>query len=216
LFSHNRANLFSLRDLDHGDGTQTPLKTQIVRRLATSGIDLNGGRVLLLCMPRVFGYNFNPLSVYFCYDPADGLVALVYQVHNTFGDRHSYVVPVDTSGSMLRQSCGKDFYVSPFIDMEIGYRFRVLAPEERVAVAIRASNGATPVLNAALTGRRRALTDRALWRLAWSIPFLTMKVVAAIHWEALRLWLKGLRFHSRPREHGMVGASGTAAPGNRD
>ena len=198
LFSHNRPNLFSLYDADHGDGTATPLRAQLERRLGAAGIDLGGGPIRLLCMPRTLGYCFNPLSVYFCYLREGTLVALVYQVHNTFGERHSYIIPVERGNATPHQQCRKSFYVSPFMDMGIRYDFRVAGPGERITIGIRASTSAVPILNAALTGGRRDLTDHNLIRVFLAIPAVTLKVVAAIHWEALRLWLKGLRLQRRP------------------
>lgn len=197
-FSHNRGNLFSLRDQDHGDGSATPLREQVEKKLGEAGIRLEGGSIQLLCMPRTLGYCFNPLSVYFCSDASGTPAALVYQVHNTFGERHSYVIPVQSGGGTVRQNCRKALYVSPFLDMAMRYDFRVAGPDERIAIGIRASDPDGPMLNAILTGERRALTDGNLLRTFAAIPAITMKVMAAIHWEALRLWLKGLRLRPRP------------------
>jgi DUF1365 family protein len=206
-FSHNRFNLFSLHDTDHGDGSATTLRKQAERLLAGMGIDLAGGSIRLLCMPRTWGYGFNPLSIYFCYRHDGRLAALIHQVHNTFGKRHSYVIPVNEDRDVQRQSCGKRFYVSPFLDMDLRYDFRVAGPDEGVGIGICASApSGMPVLNAVLIGRRKALTDRNLLLLAAAIPAVTLKVIAAIHWEALRLWLKGLRFRAPAREAPTVGA----------
>lgn len=198
LFSHNRFNLFGLSDADHGDGSATSLRGQIERRLADAGIDIAGGNIRLLCMPRTLGYSFNPLSVYFCHRPDGTLAALVHEVHNTFGERHCYVMPVAPDPGPIRQHCGKSFYVSPFMGMDMHYEFRVSAPGERVAIVIRGSSHGETVITASLAGTRRALSDRELLRLFVTIPAMTVKVIAAIHWEALRLWLKGLRLSPRP------------------
>lgn len=198
LFSHNRPNLFSLYDADHGDGSATPLRVQAERQLAAAGVDIAGGAIRLLCMPRTLGYGFNPLSVYFCHRADGALAAVIYEVHNTFGERHSYLIPADLQARALRQQCRKVFYVSPFMDMEMTYEFRVQPPAERVAVAIQAAGPDGPMINASLVGAREELADRALLRLACLIPAVTMKTIAAIHWEALRLWLKGVRLRDRP------------------
>ncbi len=198
LFSHNRFNLFSFQDKDHGDGTATPLRAHVEHHLGEAGINLAGGPIRLLCMPRTLGYCFNPLSVYFCYRADGALTALVYQVHNTFGDRHSYVIPVEQGSGARHQHCQKSFYVSPFMDMNMRYDFRITDPGQRVGVGIRTSSFATPVMNAVLTGVRKHLTDRNLLILSLTIPAVTLKAIVAIHWEAMRLWLKGLRFHRRP------------------
>jgi DUF1365 family protein len=204
LLSHNRANLFSLYDSDHGDGSPTPLRLQIEAQLAAAGIDLAGGAVRLFCMPRTFGYCFNPLSLYFCYRPDASLAAIVYQVHNTFGERHSYVMPVEATSGAVRQACGKTFYVSPFMDMDLHYEFRVAAPDDRIGVMIRVSTPEGTILHAGLQGRRRELTVGALLAVLVAIPAVSLKVIAAIHWEAARLWLKGVRLRPRPLAHGAT------------
>jgi len=197
-FSYNRPNVFSFYDSDHGDGTATPLRIQIERRLAEAGIDLAGGRVRLLCMPRTLGYCFNPLSIFFCHRSDGALAAVIYQVHNTFGERHSYVIPVERESAALHQRCRKLFHVSPFIDMDMRYDFRIIGPDERIVVGIGASSFTGPVLSAVLMGTRQNLTDRNLRRVFLKIPAVTIKVIVAIHWEALRLWAKGIRLRRRP------------------
>jgi uncharacterized protein len=197
-FSYNRPNLFSLYDRDHGDGSATPLRTQVDRLLTEAGIDPAGMRVQLLCMPRTMGYCFNPLSLYFC-SRADGtLAAVIYQVHNTFSERHSYVMPVQRSYGALHQSTRKVFYVSPFMDMDLRYDFRITGPDDRIVVGIRASQSGVPVLNANMAGLRLPLTDRNLVSVFLRIPAVSIKVIAAIHWEALRLWIKGVGLRRRP------------------
>jgi uncharacterized protein len=203
LFSHNRANLFSLYDTDHGDGTVTALRLQIERQLAGVGIDIKSGAIKLLCMPRTFGYSFNPLSVYFCHDAVGRLAALIYQVHNTFGERHSYVIPVQRSADTICQHCEKYLYVSPFMKMDLQYKFRVKLPVENVTIAIHAQDRAGVVFTAALAGLREDFSDWVLLRMLLRVPLVTIKVIAAIHWEALRLWLKGIQLvpRSESREH---------------
>jgi DUF1365 family protein len=196
LFSHNRGNFFGLHDVDHGDGGTAPLRVQVERHLAQAGCDIAGGSIKLFCMPRTLGYSFNPLSVYFCYRADTTLAALIYEVHNTFGERHCYVMPFEVGAT--RQACRKVFYVSPFMDMDMRYEFHVRGPADRAAIAIRVSKGGEEILHASLAGARRELTDRALLRMFLTIPAITLKVTAAIHWEALRLWLKGMRVRTRP------------------
>jgi DUF1365 family protein len=197
-FSYNRPNVFSFHDADHGDGSNTPLRAQFERQLREAGVDLAGGRIRLLCMPRTLGYCFNPLSIYFCYRADAGLAAVVYQVHNTFSERHSYVIRVEDQGDAVHQRCQKLFYVSPFLDMDMRYDFRITGPDARIAVGIRASSSAKPVLSAVLTGARRSLTDSNLSLVFMKAPAITIKVISAIHWEALRLWVKGIRLRRRP------------------
>ncbi len=197
LFSHNRWNWLSLRDSDHGDGSSTPLKAQAETLLRAAGLHAPGGRIALLCMPRAFGVAFNPLSLYFCFDAADGLTAIIHQVHNTFGGRHAYVLAAQGGGS-ARQTCQKSFFVSPFLPMGLRYAFDIAAPGERMNVAIRVSDSDGPLLRAAMTAKRADLTDRALLRAGLQVPLIGVKTLAAIHFEALRLWLKGVRFLGGP------------------
>lgn len=194
LFSRNRRNLFSFFDRDHGDGSGRPLRAQVEARLAAIGVNLGGGAIRLLTMPRVFGYVFNPISVYYCHAADGRLAALSYEVSSTFGERRWYDITVTTGddGGPFRQTCAKSLYVSPFMEMEMRYRFRGRAPAEKVALTVGCDDADGPLLNASLWGERRPLTNGALARAALSFPLLTWKVVAAIHWEALRLWLKGV------------------------
>jgi DUF1365 family protein len=199
FFSHNRWNIFSFHDADHGTGSDTPLRAQIDRHLRTAGIELDGGPVRILCMPRILGFVFNPLSVHFCYGRDGALKALLYEVHNTFRQRHSYLIGVPhRSGATVEQTCAKRFYVSPFMEMAMTYRFKVRPPAEAVSVLICGDDAGGPVIAATLEGQRRELTDAALLRVFFAMPLMTAKVVAAIHWEAVRLWLKGLSIIPRP------------------
>ncbi|MGH6752825.1 MAG: DUF1365 domain-containing protein, partial [Bradyrhizobium sp.] len=201
LFGVNRAALYSFKESDHGDRDGSSLRDWAQRCAAERGIDLGGGRVLLLCYPRLLGYTFNPLSVYFCYR-ADGELALViYEVRNTFGEIHAYVLPVmpdQISAAGVRQSQEKLFYVSPFIELTMNYHFRVLPPQESVRLRILETDREGPLLAATFNGRRRALDTVGLLRAFFALPLVTLKIMAAIHWEALRLWVKGARLVPRP------------------
>jgi len=197
LFGHNRMAVFSFHDKDHGDGSGD-LRGEIGRRLVLAGLPA-GGRIQLLCLPRMFGYVFNPLSVYFCHAPDGRLAAILYEVNNTFGERHTYLIPVGNGDQTpVRQSCDKRFYVSPFMDMALRYDFTVIPPGETTCVKVSVSDGDGLLLDTVFAGERRPMTDRTL---AWSLvafPLMTLKVVAGIHWEALRLWLKGVRLTPKP------------------
>lgn len=201
LFSVGRFNLFSFHPADHGPCDGSPLTAYVRGLLAPEGIDLTGGRVLLLAYPRVLGYVFNPISVFYAYDRAAQLRAVIYEVRNTFGDMHTYVCPVrpgELSEAGLRQERDKLLYVSPFLGMEMRYRFRLRPPGETVAVRILETDAQGPILAATFHGTPERLTTRALVRAFARLPFLTLKIVAGIHWEALKLWLKGVKFHARP------------------
>ena len=200
LFGVNRTALYSFREADHGARDGSPLRAYVQHCAVERGIDLTGGRVLLLCYPRLLGYTFNPLSVYFCYRASGELALLIYEVRNTFGDIHPYVLPVN-SGEMscagVRQQQDKLFYVSPFIEMAMRYHFHVLPPEERVQLRIMETDREGPLLAATFNGHRRALNTKELRRALFAFPLVTLKIMAAIHWEALRLWLKGARLVPR-------------------
>ena len=154
LFSYNRFNLFSLRDRDHGDGTDTPLLAPVRQQLHEAGIDIADSRTLLFAMPRTFGCAFNPLGIYFCDWPDRTMAALIYQVHNSFGERHRYLIPVTDNGGSARQRCRKNFYVSPYLGMDLEYRFRASYPAEKIAIGIRVEATAVPLLDAALAATR--------------------------------------------------------------
>lgn len=199
IFSYNRGNILSFHDRDHGEGTPRALRSQIEEHLRAAGLSEAGHRIELLCMPRVLGYGFNPLSVYFCHDHNGMLAALVYEVSNTFGERHSYLIPRTPSlDPIIRQRCEKRFYVSPFLDMDMNYDFRLAEPEEALSVSILGSNADGPIIFASIKARRFRLSDANLLRAVCTHPMLTQKVIAAIHWEALRLWMKGLTLRTRP------------------
>lgn len=216
LFGVNRAALYSFREIDHGARDGSPLRGYAQRCAADHGIDLTGGRVLLLCYPRLLGYTFNPLSVYFCHRADGELALMIYEVRNTFGDIHSYVLPVQAqqrSEAGVRQQHDKLFYVSPFIEMAMRYHFRVSPPDESVKLRILETDGGGPLLAATFSGRRRPLNTAQLLRAFIAFPLVTFKIMAAIHWEALRLWLKGARLVPRrlvPRR--LVPRQNAAAP----
>lgn len=201
LFGVNRPALYSFHEKDHGERNGSSLRAYAERCAAGHGIDLTGGRVELLCYPRLLGYTFNPLSVYFCRRADDSLALIIYEVRNTFGDIHPYVLPVapgEQSDAGIRQVQDKLFYVSPFIETAMRYHFRVSPPSDDVKLRILETDAEGPLLAATFHGRRRPLTSRALLRSFFGLPLVTLKIMAAIHWEALRLWLKGARLVPRP------------------
>ena len=201
LFGVNRAALYSFHEADHGRRDGSSLRAHAQACAAEHGIDLSGGRVLLLCYPRLLGFTFNPLSVYFCHRADGELALIVYEVRNTYGDIHTYVLPVmpgEASAAGIRQQQDKQFYVSPFVAMAMRYHFRILPPGDNVRLRILETDREGPLLAATFNGTRRALTTSALLRSFVALPLVTVKIVAAIHWEALRLWLKGARLVPRP------------------
>lgn len=214
LFSRNRFNLVAFRDADYGDRSGTPLRRQIAAMLGEAGLEWDDGPIRLLTMPRILGYAFNPLSTYFCYGRDGRLRATVYEVHNTFGEIHSYVAPVAGAAPAFRQEADKTFHVSPFMSLSMRYAFSVVAPAERVAIAIEGSDGQGRLIAATLSGLRRDLSDAALLRLLATHPLLTVKVTLAIHWHALRLLMKRIAWWPHPpppRRHFSLGQTQPAS-----
>lgn len=203
FFSTRGFNLFGFHARDHGAGTGEPLRAQIEAHLRAAGIATEGGAIRLLCMPRVLGTVFNPLSVYYCHRADGTLAAVLYEVNNTFGERHSYLIPVSPRAPAesllaLRQSCAKRFYVSPFMDMALTYHFRLTLPGERLGLVVSAHDTDGATLTASFAGSRVPLTDANLWRSFLRHPLLAMQVLGGIHWEAMKLWRKGMRLRTRP------------------
>jgi len=198
LLSHRRFNLFSFHERDHADGSGAPLRGWVETHLARAGLDLQGGAIRLLAMPRVLGYGFNPISVYFCYHRDGRLLALLHEVHNTFGERHAYLIPVEPGDGAISQHCAKAFHVSPFMAMGMSYDFLVHPPGEKFRLSIRGSDAAGPMIFTSFAATRRDPTDRTLSWAFITMPLVTLKVIGGIHWEALRLWRKGLRPHPKP------------------
>jgi DUF1365 family protein len=202
-FSVGRLNLISFDLTPHGLTKDSADPARDARRaFAEAGLAEPVTRLMLLCYPRVLGFVFNPLSVYFAYGAQGQLIGALYEVRNTFGERHSYIEPVapgQLSAAGLRQETDKLFYVSPFLGQTMRYHFRLRPPTaEQVAIRIHETDAEGPILAATFHGRGEAISNRSCWRLALSLPLMTMKVVLGIHYEALRLWIKGITFHSRP------------------
>ena len=197
--SLDRFNLLSFHPSDYGDKSAAPLRQQIHALLDGAGIAADGGAIRLLTLPRVLGFVFNPLSVYFCHRMDGTLAAIVYEVSSTFGRRHSYVAAAepDPTGA-VRQSAEKRLHVSPLMDMELTYDFRVLPPDEEVLVDILTRDREGPVLTAYFAGARRPIDDRQVVGVFLSHPLLTLKIVAGIHVEAVRTWLKGVKLRPEP------------------
>lgn len=198
VLRRGRFGLMSFDPRDHGDGSATTLRAQTQVRLTQAGIEGPIGAIRLLTMPRVLGYGFNPISLYFCHWLDGSLAAVVHEVTNTFGERHAYVAPAGEAGRVHRHASPKSLHVSPFMDMDMGYAFRVSEPGERIEVLIDLKDAEGVRLATAFTGDRRPLTDANLLRAWLTHPLLTLKVIAGIHWEALRIWTKGVAYRRKP------------------
>ncbi|WP_020146441.1 DUF1365 domain-containing protein [Thioalkalivibrio sp. ALJ15] len=203
-FSLNRFNLFSLHTRDHGPRDGRPWRPWIESRLAEHGIELAGGTIHLLAMPRVFGHAFNPLSAWFAYHADGGLRGVLLEVRNTFGEHHHYLLHEGgcTMTTPVRQEKDKAFHVSPFIDMDARYAFTIsparLERGATVRLAIRETQAGSPFLVATQHGRLRDFADRTLLAALMNQPWMTLKVLPLIHWQALKIWLRGGRYHPRP------------------
>lgn len=193
FFAHNRWAPVAFHDRDHGPRDGGSLRPWAEARMREAGVEPDGGKIELLCYPRILGYVFNPLSVFFCHRRDGSLSSILYEVHNTHGEQHTYALPVAHPRNVIRQHAEKSFYVSPFIGPTATYHFRVVPPAESVNIVIREEDADGLLMAASFRGARHALNDRALAARLLRFPFMTMKIVAAIHWEAVKLLLKGFR-----------------------
>lgn len=195
LFSRNRPNVLWLRDADHWLPEATDLEASVLEHLRAEGHEPDGWRITFIATPRVLGYQFNPASFYLCRDAAEELRVVIVEVHNTHGERRLYTLRPQRKGGGYVESFDKDFYVSPFIDMDARYTLRVQDDADRVRIAISETEHGAPLLTATLVAERMPLTDRQLLRTLLRIPLATQKTIVAIHLHALRMWRRGLRFH---------------------
>ena len=195
FFSYNKFNLFSIYDRKFGAGDGSSLRDHVWALAKSAGLEAKVKRIFMLCYPAVLGRVFNPLTTYYCYDEVGQVCLMIYEVSNTFGERHSYVIP---AGAIGHQSHAKKFYVSPFNNVEGRYDFSAEAPAEALALGVALRVDGKPVMQAWFRGKRVALNDAALLRSFFSLPLQPLKVLAGIHWEALKLCWKGLPLTARP------------------
>lgn len=200
FFSHNKLNLVSFHDGDHGPRVGTSLRVWVGAALTAAGIDLAGGAIRILCFPRVLGYAFNPLSIWYCHHADGSLKAVLCEVRNTFGEKHGYLLHDDGRSLIwpVRAQRLKQFHVSPFISMDADYHFRLSEPAENLNIVIREHQHDALMLVAAQTGRRRELSDATLLAAVLKMPFMTFQVVTRIHWQAVKLWFRRAPFYSKP------------------
>ena len=193
MLSYNRWGLYSIHDKDHGDSKN--LRNWVRQELGENKLSDCCDKVFMLCYPRILGYVFNPLTVYFCYRKNGALGAIIYEVHNTYKERHSYVLAVGPiQNAIVKQRCAKDFYVSPFIPKNCTYNFKIHEPGDKVRVVIREEDADGLLLVAAFSGSYQPLSDYALVRTALRYPLMTLKVMAAIHVEAFKLFIKKMPY----------------------
>ena len=195
IFSHNKFNIFSFYDKDHGDRDGTSLKDWAFSNLKKFNIQQNISKIKILCYPRIFGYVFNPLSIFYCYGD-NKLKAIFYEVKNTFNEQHTYIFKVRGTDE-ISLKCKKKFYVSPFMDMETFYNFKLLNPDEKLSVFIKQTDTDGTILTATQTGVKKELNFKQLLLNFFKYPLMTIKIIGSIHFEALLLWKKGAIFRKR-------------------
>ena len=193
FFSINKFNLISFFHKDHGSRKDKNLKEWVYKNLKKIGIKNNEIKIKLLCYPRIFGYVFNPLSVFFIYNKNSKLIAILYEVKNTFNEQHTYVFRTNNE-KLIKNSCRKKFYVSPFIEMDCKYFFKVLKPENKLSVVINQQNKQGKLLYASQDGIAKNLDSKNLIISFLFHPLMSFKVIGAIHYEAFKLWFKGVKF----------------------
>ena len=200
-FSRNRWNLYEFRDRDHltlpgkADGS---LKEHVLAWISQQGLHLPPEtRITLVTLPRVLGYIFNPVSFYFCEDQAGTTQCVVVQVGNTFREMKPYLIREPERPGFFHLVTPKHFYVSPFSELDLAFDFKVRVPDEQMEIHIDDRKGDALVLLSALIGKRREFTTGRLAWLTLKFPFVTLKVIFLIHWQAFRLWWKGLPFHKK-------------------
>ena len=198
IFSYNKFNIFSFYDKDHGDRNGKSLKTWVLSNLKRFDINQNISKIKLLCYPRIFGYVFNPLSIFYCYEN-NSLKVIFYEVKNTFNEQHTYIFKVKDNNK-IDQKCKKKFYVSPFMDMDTYYNFKLLNPNEKLSISIKQTDKEDIVLTAVQTGKRKEFTFKQLIINFFRYPLMSVKIISAIHFEALLLWKKGAIYRKRDKK----------------
>ena len=197
FFSYNKFNILSFYDKDHGPRDGNSLIAWVKKVLTNAKINIGSGTVKLLCYPRIFGYVFNPLSIFYCYDENSELKAVLYEVKNTFNEQHTYVFSVPSSSNLILHKCEKKFYVSPFMEMKTFYNFRLLNPGKILNVFIKQGDSQGTLLTACQVGKKIEMSSRNLLLQFLKHPLMSFKVILAIHFEALRLWVKGVKLVKR-------------------
>ena len=194
LFSYNKFNIISFFNKDHGPRDGSSLKNWVLDNLKKNDIESDDVKIKLLCYPRIFGYVFNPLSVFYVYDKNSVLIAILYEVKNTFGEQHSYIFKTKKEQNLIQHVCKKKFHVSPFIEMNCIYFFRLLKPGNKISVIIDVQDSEGKILYASQDGVKSELNNNNLFKSYLKHPLMTFKIIIAIHFEAFKLWTKGIKF----------------------
>jgi len=197
VFRHNRLGLIGISDRDHGARDGTPLRPWVETALAENDLAVFGARIRLMTIPRILGYAFNPISFYFCADADGRLGAVLHQVKNTFGDQIGYLIPVAPGTGPIRQRVAKAMHVSPLFDMQGQYDFTFTRPGPKFRMSLR-YGAESKRMNATMALDATPATDRALLAQIARMPLVAIKVITAIHWEAVKTMLRGAKFHREP------------------
>ena len=194
LFSYNKFNVLSFFNKDHGPRDGSSLVNWVINNLKKNNIESNDVQIKLLCYPRIFGYVFNPLSVFYVYDKNSDLISVLYEVKNTFGEQHTYVFKTKKEQNLIQHVCKKKFHVSPFIEINCVYFFRLLKPDNKISVIIDVQDPEGKILYASQDGVKSELKNINLIKSYLKHPLMTFKIILAIHFEAFKLWTKGIKF----------------------
>ena len=194
IFSYNKFNIVSFYDIDHGARDGSSIRGWVIDNLKKNYIDTKNIQIKLLCYPRIFGYVFNPLSVFYIYDNNSNLISVMYEVKNTFGEQHTYIFKTDINQNLIQHMCKKKFHVSPFIEMDCIYFFRLLKPGKKISVIIDQNDKEGKILYASQDGVRSEMTNANFIKSYLKHPLMTFKIILAIHFEAFKLWSKGIKF----------------------
>ena len=198
LFSRNRFNVFSFFDSDHIVKSGADVKENVLQILREDGVDVSLiSSIKLLTFPRVLGHIFNPVCFYYCFDADGRPVCAVAEVTNTYHEQKPYILKRLEDPRGFRLTTPKHFYVSPFFGLNLNFDFKLRLPDEHLEIHIDDRDGEDRVLITQLTGKRRELTDRALFACAFKYPLLTLRVIFLIHWHAFLLWIKRLPVHRK-------------------
>jgi DUF1365 family protein len=194
IFSYNKFNIVSFYDKDHGARDGSSIKKWVIDNLKKNNINTNDIQIKLLCYPRIFGYVFNPLSVFYIYDNYSNLISILYEVKNTFGEQHTYIFKTNIKDNLIQHVCKKKFHVSPFIKMDCIYFFRLLKPSNKISIIIDQNDKEGKILYASQDGLRSKINNENLIKSYLTHPLMTFKIILAIHYEAFKLWSKGIKF----------------------
>ena len=198
LFAVEKPALFGFRRKDHGELRPTSLRPWAEAQFQKAGIPPPSGELRLITFPRHLFYKFSPISLWIAFDSNGAPAAILYEVRNTFGERHTYAA--ELNGRWSRHAATKSFHVSPFMDVTGQYKFSLQIDQHELRLGVTTMKDTQPIHMASLATRLSPASDLALGAIAVSMPFSTIGVTIAIHWEALKLWLRGARYHSKPEK----------------